>query len=288
MDHTLDPIDTKNPSDSRKVYFQPAQLHPQATPRSCVPVESSDDVLEVLTSNPDPKTLENALSWLKLSASARDEFNILKPGPKAAKLVFVLVDEIIPHYWTLLGEGNTASARKSRQCLLRCLRSTVGCGAIASCLRSYIDELKCKGSRTDRKRHSKIQPAETLINAFESLLSPDDFLFTLWKDAEKFSSLQSSVTFLWREVVSLFGSGKVLSLVGEASHVLNGVSSDIKDPSWIGQGCQYASWLGKNLRMMVDNLKILDEETSRKAISQMVGKALMLGCSGRSFAMTDT
>ena len=274
MEQILNPISITKNSELSSTALQPV--------RSEAPIEvhSPDNALSALTSEPDLPALERILRWLDPSTSNQRGFNVLSPGPKAAQIIFVLVNEILPTHWRLLKEEKTSSARRSQKHLLRCLRSSAGCGAIASHIRSQIDDLKGKTSQKNVTNNVKTAPLAALIEVLEHVLSPDNLLATLWTDIGTIALSQTRVSLLWKETVSLFASGKLLSLVGEANHVLNEVSSDVREGSWIGKGDQYAKWLGRNISHVIDKWRAGDAQDSRKAILHMVGKALTLGYPG--------
>ncbi|KAL9102760.1 MAG: hypothetical protein Q9163_002122 [Psora crenata] len=277
MEYLLNPIHTRGTSDLTAGTLQSEQVDVQDTHSSAVVVHSPDEALKALTSKPDLPALEKTLRWLNSSALDRNGFNILRPGPKATQILFALVNEIVPDYWALLKEEAIPGARRIRKYLLQCLRSTGACGAIVSRLHFQISELKSQKGMKNVRRETKIQPAETLIEALEDMISPAVFLANLWKGVQRSALTLTGATLVWKEVISLFGSGKLLSLVGELGHILNEVRSDILASSWIGQGSQYATWLGVNLSQMIDDLKNWEEVSARKPISLMLGKALTMG-----------
>lgn len=243
-------------------------------------IRSSDDALSALTSKPTLENLAATLKWLQSTSTSDNDFKILKPSPKAAQIVFSLVDEAIPNYWALLQDQRSTKSRKTRTDLLKCLSSTTGCGAIASRLRSLLDEFKNR-RRDGTDVVARGQPLETLVKVLEAVLRPDRFLDELLKSVRAFYDSQSArSSLLWREAVSLFGSGRLLTLVAEVNLVLNEVSKDVRDGSWVGKGDLYAAWLGRNLSLMMEGLG-RDEGPQRNDEAQLMSKTLSLGYTGK-------
>ena len=248
-------------------------------PQTPFDVVSPDDALSALTSKPTFENLARTLKWLQSTSTSAHDFNILKPSPKAAQIVFSLVDQAIPDYWPLLQNQRSTKSRETRTHLLKCLSSTAGCGAIVSRLRSLLDEFKNR-----RKNGTGVvasgQPLETLVEVLEAILQSDQFLEGLLKSARAFYESQTVRSgLLWKEAISLFGSGRLLTLVAEVNLALNKVSKDVRDGSWIGRGDQYAAWLGRNLSLMMEGFG-RDEGFQLDYEAQLMCKALSLGYTG--------
>ena len=242
-------------------------------------VKSPDDALSALTSKPTFENLARTLKWLLSTSTSENDFNILKPSPKAAQIVFSLVDQAIPDYWPLLQDQRSIKSPKARTHLLKCLSSTTGSGAIVSRLRSLLDEFKNRRQNGKDAVASGL-PLETLVEVLEAILQSDHFLEGLLKSMRAFYDPQTvRSSLLWREAVSLFGSGRLLTLVAEVNLALNEVSKDVRDGSWIGRGDQYAAWLGRNLSLIIEGLG-RDEVLQVDHEAQLMSKALSLGYTG--------
>ena len=280
----LSSISSRAREPEKELTISPAfdqTLPEEEVPESYTPlaVGSPDDALSALTGKPTFENLARTLKWLQSTSTSENDFNILKPSPKVAQIVFSLVDSAIPNYWPLLQDQRSTKSRKTRTNLLKCLSSTAGCGAIVSRLRSLLDEFK------NRRQNgmgvvASSQPVETLVEVLEAVLQSDQFLEGLLKSARVFYDSQTVRSgLLWREAVSLFGSGRLLTLVAEVSLALNEVSKDVRDGSWIGRGDQYAAWLGRNLSLMMEGFG-RDEGFQRDYEAQLMSKALSLGYTG--------
>ena len=255
------------------------QLVPVEIPRpekAVFAIQSPEDVLEALKSKPDNPTLSRALRWLNRPAQQVDDFNIKKPNPKSAQIVFTLVNDIVPDYWeTLSGEGG-----KKTNLLVQCLRSVAGVGAITSRLRLLLTLMKDSQKPAEITVVSKTQPVEILLNVLEAVLTKEDFITTIWHDIAGCSLLSSQKSLYWKEFSSLVASGKVLSIASEANLTLGKLSSSIKDWTWVGDGSQYAAWLGRCMQHAVKGTKD-DDVQGQKALSQLLGKGLTLGYTGQ-------
>ena len=238
-------------------------------------IKSPEDVLEALRSRPDYATLSRALRWLNRSIAHNDDFNVKKPGPKAAQIVFTLVNDIVPDYWDILrGEGG-----QEKGLLVQCLRSVAGIGAITSRLRLLLAVLKDSQKPVQVTLVSKTQPVEVLLNVLETILAKEDMITVIWHDIEN-CNLPSPQNFLqWKEFSSLVASGKVLSIASEANLTIGDLTSSIKDWCWIGDGSKYATWLGKCMQHSLKTVKDDDMER-QKALSQLLSKGLTLGYTG--------
>ena len=275
MSDLLTTLQTKPRGGADQAQVQLAPIESQQAKRPVFAIKSPEDVLEALKSKPDHATLDRALRWLKRTVSNNDGFNVKKPGPKAAQIIFTLVNDIVPDYWdTLKDEGGQANSL-----LVQCLSSIAGIGAITSRLRLLLASLKDNQRPAPVILVSKTQPVENLLNVLEIVLAKEDFITAIWHDIEDFNSLSSQKSLQWKEFSSLVASGKVLSIASEANLALRDLSSSVKDGCWVGDGSQYAAWLGRCIQHTLKAIKDNDMEGQR-ALSQLLSKGLTLGYTG--------
>jgi len=280
MESLLTPIRTRNQSAlGHEVELLTSNTKPRGTKQQNFSLTSVEDVLELLKSKPDRHSLGKALGWLSSSADRQEEFNLKKPGPKATQIIYVLVNDIIPDYWTTLSGDASRSPPKEKRLLLQCLRSVAGIGAIASRLRLLIGLLKESQGHAKVDNTNKAQPLEELLDLIENVLDGDGFISLIWNDINACISQSSQKSLQWKELLSVFASGKVLSLTSEATIILNNLNSSVKAGSWVGDGNQYATWLGRNIQHMLKAL-LEDDVESKNAISQLLKKAFTLGYTG--------
>lgn len=283
MDQLLNPVQTKKSKASEKLepFLKEESSSGLAPLERSFPVNSPENALEILQSKPNPDELSRVLRWISWSHINTDEgFNINWPSPKVGHIIFVLVNDIIPDYWDVLSASESSQDRKSRRMLLKCLSSVSGVGALISRLRLLTDQLKDPQHRESHKSSDKAQPLQTLIIVLELILQNDSFSVDVWADIDSFNSNLSQKSLQWKEFLSLLASGRLLSIVSEASHSLNNLSSEVTKGSWLADGNLYTTWLGRNIRYMVNETHGNAVER-RKASSQVLSKALKLGYTGK-------
>ena len=278
MDQLLNPIQTRSKRESSANLIEASpQLQPteKKNPRT----NSPEEVLEALGSKPDLKLLSAALQWLFDSRNRTGGFNIRKPGPKAAQIVFVLVNDILPNYWQALDGEETPSHCKPRKHLIVCLRSVAGIGAIISQIRLFCSQLKDPQSQANVPTAQRSRPLSDTLSVLENLLVGDDCVISIWKIIHRCLEQPFQKSLQWKEIFSLIASGKLLAIASEACLVNRECSSDVDYDSWIGNGTLYAAWLGRNIQHMNQNIA-LDDVGGRKSLSQLCSKALNLGYQG--------
>lgn len=275
MPDLITPLHTRTRTEADHAEDQLVPVETQNPKEPVFQIKNPEDALEALRSKPDNATLGRALRWLNRTTQQVDDFNIKKPGPKAAQIVFTLVNEIVPDYWeNLSGEGG-----KKTSPLVQCLSSVAGIGAITSRLRLLLGLLKDTSRPAQVTSVSKTYPVEILSIVLETILAREDFLIAIWQDIEGYNLLSSQKSLQWKEFISLVASGKVLSIASEVNLALSELSPSIKAGSWVGDGSQYAAWLGRCMQHAVKAMKD-DNTEGQKALSQLFSKGLTLGYTG--------
>ena len=275
MPDLLTPLRTRVTTEADHTEDQLVAVETQESERPVFAIKSPEHALEALRSKPDYETLGRTLRWLNRTAREVDDFNIKKPGPKAAQIIFTLINDIVPDYWeSLSGEGG-----KYTNLLVQCLTSIAAIGAITSRLRLLLGLLKDVQKPAQVTSASKTHPLETLLSVLKTILAKDDFLTDIWHNIDGYNLPSSQKSLQWKEFVSLVASGKVLSVASEVNHALGELSPSIEAGSWVGDGSQYAAWLGRCTQHAVKALKDDDVE-AQKALSQLLSKGLTLGYTG--------
>ena len=266
---------------TRKISSKGNQLAPECDIREkqTFSLNSPEAALEALKSKPDLKELRKVLRWLNSTADGRHDFNIKKPGPKVAQIVYVLVNDIVPDYWATLSGGNLDQP-KERGLLIRCLSGVTGIGAIISRLHLLFGKLREHQGQAEVLGIRKSQFIEDLLAILEAILDSDGFVASTWNDVNSCISQSSQIFLQWKEFVNLVASGRVLSTASEASFALNELSQSVTASSWVGDGQHYAAWLGKNVQHMINSLPE-DAVEGHNALSQILKKALSLGYTGQ-------
>lgn len=275
MPDLLTPLQTRVRTKADHTEDQLVPVETQEPEEPVFAIKNLEHALEALRSKPNYETLSRALRWLSRIARGADDFNIKKPGPKAAQIIFTLINDIIPDYW----ESLSREGGKNTSLLIQCLTSVAAIGAITSRLRLLLGQLKDVQKPARVTNASKIHPLEILLSVLETVLAREDFLAAIWHDIEGCGLPSSQKSLQWKEVVSLVASGKVLSIASELNLALGELSPSIEAGSWVGDGSQYAAWLGGRMRFMVQTLKD-DNVEGQKALSQLLSKGLTLGYTG--------
>lgn len=240
-----------------------------------VDISTPEQISKALKNQPDFPTVSKILKSL---ANNKDGFNLIVPGPVSAQIVDTLVNNTIPDYWNTFKEE-----RKVEKDLISCLRNANGIGAILSRLRPLIADCRQKkrlNNTRDPSAHIK-----DLLDVLEKILAGDNTRtrrgllngdYTSHKIAEDIWIHGQNPTqkkLMWREYVTQVASGRILSAVAEAEDVLKERGSS-RTASWVASGPEYASWLGRNLAV------IMDEGDWKEAVTDLFAKALGLGYLG--------
>ena len=258
--------------ESKATEKRPNAIHSITTP---------EEALDALRSKPDLGTLSKALDYL--DPDKQQSFNIKLPGPKAALLVNVLVNAIIPDYWSTL-DGNIGSQTErvtaqsqQQKTLLKCLHSVTGLGAILAQLRSLIG---VASDGVDKAATLALpQRLRHLLEALAAILGQDAFILDLWHDIDTPALKPMQKMLLWKELTSFLTGGKVPSTAAEASDVLRAKKDTVEDDIWITSSNRYCVWLGENIVLMASTTA-LDDEGRWTGIAQLLGKSYSLGYTG--------
>lgn len=279
MEGLLTPVKTtvsdKNSAEPHLVVFEPRIPNRQDWNGT---LQSSEDILNALKSKPDSELLTRVLRWLDPGAVKPDQFNIKIPSPKATQIIFLLVSETLPDYWSTWHGVDNPTLLTQKRLLLRCLSSVSGLGAVAARLRVFIDLKEDALSEAKVTQGSKSQALEELLGVLASLLQGKKFISRIWTDIGSLISIPSQRTLLWKDFITTIAGGRVLSLAAEADHFVNQSSPDSRQRCWLGDGSQYSSWLGENLAY-----SLRDQVQNLEALAQLFSRALKLGHLGESF-----
>ncbi|KAM7217406.1 DNA replication checkpoint protein tel2 [Rhypophila decipiens] len=269
MEGLLTPISTYRASEKRD------ETKPARKQTSHSAPKSAEDALEILRHEPDYDSLVSALRLLAAGKSAQDGgFNITSPGPLSAQIVQVLVSEIAPNYWTLLKEDSDGGKASSPfKHLLGCLGSITGVNSILVRLRALIQEARSEVKGVS-KRPDISMNLRILLDLLCHVLEGDDCVWRIWNSATASLTSEAKIRPLAHEFVSLFGSGRVVSLSAEAAEVVTQTSSTNNDGTWPADALKYTQWLGRNILRWLESRSA---ETQAKVWSELFVKALHLG-----------
>ncbi|KAJ5384026.1 hypothetical protein N7517_001937 [Penicillium concentricum] len=237
---------------------------------------SAHHIIDLLKSRPDREQLYAILAALdpfSKSKSTKD-FDLRIASPITAQILQLLVSTTIPDHWgSLDAKDSKGKDAKARAALLRCLSSVAGLGSLVAQLRSLINA--ARASAQQAQGSSSQLGIRDLLAVLAALLEPRDFLLRLSSDISVIYDNKTRQQVTWRELVSLVAAGKILSTAAEALTVVD-ESRSVSSFSWVGNGSQYASWLGRNVSHMAARLSP-DNESDWASVALLTGRALSLG-----------
>ncbi len=244
---------------------------------------SPDQALEILKEEPDYDSLASVLRFLGKEASDQAAFSITRPSPESAKIVQVLVSEIIPNYWTLLKEDSRGneSGRKAKlsevELLQRCLRSITGINAILVHLRALIQEARSEKGEVKVGSHALLNIG-IMLDALCSILEPESSVQQIWRSATEALDVDMKRKPLSQEILAVLGGGRLLSVAAEADQIVRQRGDNQDQQFWAADAQAYTRWLGCNI---VKSMSREPRKEEAKFLSNLVLKALRLGHSGK-------
>ncbi|KAL0468935.1 telomere length regulation domain-containing protein [Neurospora intermedia] len=278
MNGLLTPISTSrlsaNPNEPllQEVGLKKETVKPNQSPGQR-PLNSPEEALEVLRHEPNYDQLVATLRFLSHEDLAGSTFSIKEPSPMTAKLVQVLVSEIVPNYWTLLNEDSHETKSSALGLLLACLRSLTGVNAIIVRLRAWLQEAKSGDGKS--KRPDIAINLAVLLNLVCLLLKGNDSIRGIWKSATRTLNGNLNTRMLSQELLSTFGSGRIISLTAEAIEHAKGHKAEIDvNNIWLANGPEYTKWLSQNIVKWQLTSPTSDET---KLCAELFLKALRLG-----------
>ncbi|KAI9840246.1 MAG: telomere binding protein [Sclerophora amabilis] len=285
MEDLLTPLKTISVTDQRETAHPRDQtkIGPVSNSRPNAKVSTPEEALQILRSKSSLDEISCALRYLDPKAGVNGGFNIHTPSPLAAQLANVLVGTVIPDFWNVLKterpqsakkKANTKSRSPAATALLSCLRSVTGLGALIARSRELSGLVR--GHKESKEGSLSTQHVSDLLEVLLLVLENDNFVWSIWTDINHVLEEQTKVLLLWKESISILCTGKLLSTVAEAVHIVRQSSKHDLQEYWIGDGLQYAKWLGRNVVFVALKLRE-DDLLGWKQLSQFFGKSLSLG-----------
>jgi telomere length regulation protein len=233
-------------------------------------LDSSSDVVQILKHEPDFASVERVVR--SLSKVEGPHVDIKIPSPNATQILHLLISDVLPNYWEQIFQDE--SMKKLSNATLRCLRSIPALGAIVARLRMFATESGAK----DRQPGKSFLVSRTvrLISLLEKILSIDNFLLEISTHIQECGTSDTQRRLLWKELVTIVASGKLISAVSEAEDSVK-LIGDYQGRSWIGTGQEYCAWLGRNVGEFVS---YMPKERMDSACSQLISKSFSLGYTG--------
>lgn len=239
-------------------------------------------IRNILDSKPDYAQITEVLNLLDPAEehTRPKGFDIRISSPATAQILQVLISTTIPDHWDVLNtdsrEGRRNRNSKLKAALLRSLSSAAGLSSILTQLR-----LLTAASRSNTKGPHNNAHIQALISVLSALLKPVDFILRLHTDIFMLCDRATQKQVTWRELVSLLAGSRVLSTAAEALPLIEGQNCSFESIQWVGNGSQYASWLGENINCMVSRIS-KDNQPAWGSAAFLTGRALSLGYTGNS------
>lgn len=249
MDDFLTPISTvrtsRNHNDtgpSREASGSGNKPKPQNAP------VSPEDALDALKHEPDYDSLVSVLRFLsKHESPGLGSASIKTPSALNARLVQVLVEDIVPNYWALLLEDAQHGKDSGLRLLLNCLSSTTGINATLLRLNALIEEGKSETTNKAKRPDISLN-LRVYLDLLSRLLDGDGRITEAWQVATAAQDGPARVRPRVQQILRTFGSGRIISVAAEAEELA--AASDPKKAAvkiWPADSLQYTLWLGRNI-----------------------------------------
>lgn len=281
MEELLSTFKTRPPLASEQ-WLTPIVEYAQVSKNTPVVFKSTEDVLNILQSQPDVERLTQCLAFITSDTDESGVFNLKIPRPQAAQIINLLVNEIVPNFWPIFHEQDESEYKKPQKLLLFSLNNIAGINALVLRLRSLILSLEnpTENARFHPKKGSDQQPLKDILQILEELLGVEHFLREAWNDISEISIKIKERKIFWKQWIGLLAGGRLLSVSAEAVENLANQNSHLRSNYWLGDGKIYAEWLGRNVRLLVREKGQVDRER-QEAVAQFLGKATTLGYIGK-------
>ncbi|KAL8670769.1 MAG: hypothetical protein Q9168_004711 [Polycauliona sp. 1 TL-2023] len=237
-------------------------------------ITSSELALEILRSHPQPTDLRAVLRWLHPKNSSNSGFDVHGQTLQASQIVHSLVNDVLPDYWSILQSDDTEQGRWTSDTMILIISSVSGITVLTSRLKALIRGKEGPQENQLTRDSGQAEVLASTMSILEAILSPKDVVYAIWSRLCTSSDIPRR-RLVWKELVTLLGSGKILSTAAEADAILEKSCDRIRERSWLSDGSQYCSWLGLNLHQMLV-LPTMDKNDARKACAQVLERAWAL------------
>ena len=281
MEDLLKPTRTRLLSSANELV--PVESNVPKETENLLDLQSPEDATKGLQSKPDIELLTRILRWLFTPDVIKECINIKLPGPKAAQIINALVNEVLPNYWEIIKESEEQPHIRVRRLLLRSLSSIAGIGALISRLRILISAAQQRSNARTGAQEKVLgddRSVRNILEVLEAVLRGNNAIANLREDIEQYSSTPSQKSLLWKEIVSVVATGRLLSVSAQANMSLNEHSPDIDKGSWLGDGSLFCVWLGRSINYMISSRKTLFSLRESKDVPLLLSKSLTLGYNG--------
>ncbi|KAL9604810.1 MAG: hypothetical protein Q9219_000258 [cf. Caloplaca sp. 3 TL-2023] len=236
---------------------------------------SAEHALDILKSHPQQEVLLQVLQWLHRNRKSNGGFKVNHHPAQATQITYTLVNDILPDHWSSLFENSGNPDRKVRDLMISALSNVPGISALVTRMKVLVNEGDNAEEKRQVKPNGKVKLLEETLSVLVSVLNGDDFMISIWSALHTRSEATRSAL-LWKELVTLLGNGRVLSIVAEADQIIAQEAFAIGQRSWLSDGSSYSSWIGRNLfQFLMQSEERLGDE--KKAWAQMLERAVTIG-----------
>ncbi|KAL9050463.1 MAG: hypothetical protein Q9206_005079, partial [Seirophora lacunosa] len=125
-------------------------------------IQSIEQALDILKSHPNPDVLFKTLQWISGDSLDKPGVEINTQTAQASRLCHVLVNEIVPDYWSQLCNNKSKTSRSTMEMMILILSSVSGLSAIALRMRLLIkpDAVPEENSQIRYSAKTHLSPAE--------------------------------------------------------------------------------------------------------------------------------
>jgi telomere length regulation protein len=281
MEGWLTPVSTSYNGPSQEQEKDLVEIRKPPEVISHLKAASPVEALEILRNEPDYETLISTLRYL---ANATSDFNITSPSAHASQLVHVLVSDIVPTFWSVLQQSDSAQKEglskrtTDLELFLFCLRSVTGLNAIILSLKQAIQQ-----SREPRKTIGGGQIQDDLarlLQVISTLLKGDETVKVISERIWHASNVSHRQKAIWNEFLSIAAGGRILGTSAEADDTINDLSKGIHEKHWVSDGVLYCRWLTRNITHWAKTISI--DSDVWKYCGEILSKSLRLGYSGKA------
>ena len=262
----LEAVQTRNPSvaisKSQNDDFSPKLAVRKAPRIEASSVESPEDALQFLRSEPDTNSLLSILKRLSSVDGFERRFDIRCPSPLAAQIINTIVSSVIPTFWSAL-------EKQDRLLVTACISNVAGLNSVIAKIQLLISQSKSS------KVQDHVQALQDLFSVAKDLFKGDLLAATIWSGLQRSTSEKTKRDLAWKECSNLLGSGKVANVLAEAEDILRSTGG-LTTKSSIADSNEYAAWLGSNIARVLITESATPSE-SRTAVTTLLSRALSLG-----------
>lgn len=272
MEELFTPISTTYlKAKSEEPQLQESRTHQNETTKvvSIASIESLEDAIEALRSQPDYDTLVKTLRYISSKPTAHT------PSPQTAALIQTIITEIVPNYWPLLIEGSESEDARGKgdiDLLVGCLQNITGLNAVVANINSLLQQVEQTtgpNQNSDLILHlvSFIQLIGLLLQSPSSLWDIHTASVGKLPDGQQ-KKLQTQA------LTSLTAGGRILSVISAA---IDKIGKD-KVPGtchWLGDGVKYTEWIAQNVTTTIQT-----HPDAKEFCFGLVQRCMSLGYSG--------